>query len=136
MDHQSIISELEVKLGEIEFRMSELQAQKAETEVVLNYMKKDAATHFTGNIRPPRPGVDLSKVSDRTLSALIIHVLEEQFSKQFSIPDMILATGVQDERVVRSTLARLYREQRIEKVARGIYQAKRRTLQVVENRTA
>jgi hypothetical protein len=136
MDHASIIQELESKSAEIDIRIAELQADKAEVQAVLAYHQKQAASLFKGNVRPPRPGIDYSQIESRALSSLVLHMLESQFNKSFTIADMMKATNIDDIRYVRSTLARLYKERKIDKVARGIYRAKRRAVQVLEEKHA
>jgi hypothetical protein len=136
MDHSSIIQEFESKIAEIDIRIAELQADKAEVQTVLAYHRKQAGSLFKGNIRPPRPGVDYSQIESRALSSLVQHVLESEFSRSFTIADVMKATNIDDIRYVRSTLARLYKERKIDKVARGIYRARKRSVQVLEGNHA
>lgn len=53
-----------------------------------------------------------------------MRVLESDPALSFSTPDIIRATGIDNVKYIRSTMARLYREGKIEKRARGFYQAK------------
>ncbi len=67
------------------------------------------------------PPENVAATYTRTLVDMVLDAMRKEPNKDFSVRAVMIATGIDDQKYVRSTLGRLYREGRIEKIARGWY---------------
>lgn len=129
-----IIGRYETELSTLESVVMEAESRKVEITKLLRMLSKERGTKFssvphqpkivpTQSVHGPvlaatRPG------ADPNLSAVILDLLRRESDRNFTSEHIIAETGFKDHKTVRSTLARLYREGRIDKPTRALYRAK------------
>src|SRR5258708_25022616 len=130
--YQAEVTRLGSEILERQIRIAEINAGVKLFKKELGIKDPSAVVkpRLIGNVRLPKTGIDLSKVKSRSVTALIFKLLESQPERMFSIPDVMDETGVTDIRYARTALSHLYRIDKIEKPARGIYQAKKSPTQI------
>jgi hypothetical protein len=142
MDYKPILSDLQSdltavrrKVSDLETEMGQLRIKQAKIESALSHYREKAGyeraegevpTKTTppvshAEIVPKHVALDLLQVPSRTVVDIILAMLQKEPERAFRARDIMDATGIKDHRYIRSTLARLYLEGRIEKLARGIY---------------
>jgi hypothetical protein len=128
-----IIGRYETELSRLESVIKKAEFRKVEIADLLRTLSKERGM-FSAVQQPPqvasrqsvrspalavkRPGVHPS------LSAVILDLLRKEPNRNFTSEHIIAETGFKDHKTTRSTLARLYREGRIDKPSRALYRAK------------
>jgi hypothetical protein len=145
MDYSDLIAECESDLvratteeKQIESKLANIRQEKAQIQAALNYARLKSGVpaklpkdpfNKTSIVKRPRdlpkpteiPPENVGTTYARTLVEMMLLAMQKEPAKEFSVRAIMLATGIDDQKYVRSTLARLYREGRIEKLARGWY---------------
>jgi hypothetical protein len=144
MEYAALVAKAESDLARLEIKQTEslahlearMQAEKNEIlamveterkdiEATLRYLKKQTRAEPKRHSYQKADGksvIDLKQVPGRTLIEIVMRVLQSDPSRAFSTPDIIRATGIDNPKYVRSTLATLYRTGKIDKHSRGFYQ--------------
>lgn len=117
-----------------ETELSGIESRKAEITELLRVLNKERGTAFSPIARQPQ--VISARLLDRPIpaktqrghdpnfSAVILDLLQSNPDRNFTCENIMAETGFNDHKTTRSTLARLYREGRIEKPTRALYRAK------------
>jgi hypothetical protein len=141
MDYKPILSDLQSdltvvrrKVSDMESELAKLRIKQTKIESALSHYREKAGYERAEGEAPPKlPAVvppetvpkhvalDLLQVPSRTVVDVILAMLQKEPDRAFRARDIMDITGIKDHRYIRSTLARLYLEGRIEKLARGIY---------------
>ena len=138
-DLQSDLAVIRRKVSDLETELAQLRIKQTRVEAAMSHYREKSGyeraegeaqrpeTDWSGRLpersekTPKNVAVDLLQVRSRTVVDLVLNALQKEPDRQFQARDIMDVTGIKDHRYIRSTLARLYLEGRIEKLARGIY---------------